>query len=158
MRKILLLLLAAMSLIGEARPQEMVGEKAETVKMEIVKLYDEKLGSLLAGGSVAADYFERYDADDIMQTNADGSTPTKAKVVAGLRSGAAPKLLTMTQDEHRVHVYANGNTVVVTDRGIGTNEFKGKVSTIRNRFTDVWVRQNGEWRRVAHMVTAFATQ
>jgi len=158
MRRAFLLLLVTMSSICDARPQEMTGEKAEAIKKEIVKLYDEKLGSLLAGGYVAADYFERYDADDIMQTNADGSTPTKAKVVAGLRSGTAPKLLTMTQDEHRVHVYANGNTVVVTDRGIGTNEFKGKVSTIRNRFTDVWVRQNGEWRRVAHMVTAFEGQ
>lgn len=157
MRRVALLLLVTMSLIGSGRAQEMTGEKADEIKREILKLYDDKLKALLAGGSVAADFVERYDADDIMQTNADGSTPTRAQVAAGLRSGTAPKLLTMEQDEHRVHVYANGDTVVVSDRGIGTNELKGKVSPLRNRFTDVWVRQNGEWRRVAHMVTAIKT-
>ena len=149
MRTILLCLLLAVSFAGVVNAQQMTGDTAEAVKKEILKIEEEKVRGLLTGGSEPVDWVERYDADEIAQTNVDGSTPTKAQVVAGLRPGVF-RAHSMKQDEHRIRVYDNGNVAVVTYRAIGVIERDGKVSNRQNRFTDTWVKQNGEWRRVVH--------
>ena len=131
------------------RAQETTGVKAEQARKEILKLEDEKVAGLLRGGSEPADWVSRYDADDIAQTNVDGSTPTKAQVVAGLQPGVF-RAHSMKQDEHRIRVYDNGNVAVVTYRAIGVIERNGKSNDRQNRFTDVWVKQAGAWRRVVH--------
>jgi ketosteroid isomerase-like protein len=132
-----------------AQAQETTGKKAEEARKEILKLEDEKVAGLLRGGSEPADWVERYDADDIAQTNVDGSNPTKAQVVAGLQPGVF-RAHSMKQDEHRIRVYDSGNVAVVTYRAVGVIERNGKSSDRRNRFTDVWVKQDGAWRRVVH--------
>lgn len=158
MRRILLSLSLVITLAGVARAQEITGSKADAAKSDILKLYDQKLTALLEGGAVAADYFDRNDGADLTQINADASMSTKTQVVNGLRSGAAPKLLTMKQDEHRVRVYLDGNMAIVTVRGIGSHEHNGKVSNIRNQFLDVWIKDGGKWQRVAHSVTPIPGQ
>jgi ketosteroid isomerase-like protein len=135
--------------VCSAQAQETTGKKAEEARKEILKLEDEKVAGLLRGGSEPADWVERYDADDIAQTNVDGSNPTKAQVVAGLQPGVF-RAHSMKQDEHRIRVYDDGNVAVVTYRAIGVIERNGKSSDRRNRFTDVWVKQAGTWRRVVH--------
>src|SRR6202022_1120726 len=140
MRTILFSMLFGVLLAGAVNAQEMTGDKAEAVKKEILKKEEEKVRGLLRGGSEPVDWVKRYDADDIAQTNVDGSTPTKAQVVAGLRPGGF-RAHPMKQDEHRIRVYDNGNVAVVTYRAIGVIERDGKVSNRQNRFTDTWVKQ-----------------
>ena len=149
MRTILLCLLLTVSFAGVGNAQQMTGDTAEAVKKEILKIEEEKVAGLLRGGSEPVDWVERYDADDIAQTNVDGSTPTKAQVVAGLQPGVF-RAHSMKQDEHRIRVYDSGNVAVVTYRAVGVIERNGKSSDRRNRFTDVWVKQDGAWRRVVH--------
>ena len=149
MRTMLLSLLLAVSFAGVVNAQQMTGDTAEAVKKEILKIEEEKVAGLLRGGSEPGDWVKRYDADDIAQTNVDGSSPTKAQVVAGLQPGVF-RAHSMKQDEHRIRVYDNGNVAVVNYRAIGVIERDGKVSNRQNRFTDTWVKQNGEWRRVVH--------
>ncbi|MGH9681925.1 MAG: hypothetical protein ACRD4Y_18420, partial [Candidatus Acidiferrales bacterium] len=100
MRKILTaILLAGTSLIGIARAQTVSKAKTEEVKKEIMAIEDDKLAGLLRGGNDPVDWIRKYDAEDIAQTNVDGSTPTKAQVEVGLRPGFF-KMHSMKQDEH----------------------------------------------------------
>jgi hypothetical protein len=149
MRKLLLATLLAVSLPGMIAAQAVTGEKAETAKKEILKIEDEKVTGLLRGGSEPVDWIKRYDAEDVAQTNIDGSSPTKAEIEAGLEPGVF-KMHSMKQDGHRFRVYDNGNVAVVTYHALGVLERKGKVTPRESNFSDVWVKQNGAWLRVLH--------
>ena len=150
MKKYLLAALLAGSLQGILAAQTVTGEKADTVKKEIMKIEDEKVAGLLRGGSEPVDWIKQYDAEDIAQTNIDGSTPTKAEVEAGLQPGVF-KMDSMKQDGHRIRVYDNGNVAVVTYHALGVLERNGKVTPRESNFSDVWVKQNGGWLRVLHI-------
>src|SRR4029077_17266020 len=134
MGKVLLSTLLGISLAGIAFAQAITGEKAEAVKKEIMKIEDEKVAGLLRGGSEPVDWIMKYDAEDIAQTNIDGSTPTKAQVEAGLQPGVF-KMHSMKQDGHRIRVYDDGNVAVVTYHALGVIERNGKMANRENLFT-----------------------
>jgi ketosteroid isomerase-like protein len=149
MRRILFAVVLTVSLAGAICAQEVTGAKAEAVKKEIMKIEDEKVAGLLRGGSEPVDWIVKYDAEDIAQTNIDGSRPTKAQVEAGLQPGVF-KMHSMKQDGHRIRVYDDGNVAVVTYHARGVIERNGKAANRENLFTDVWVKQKGAWLRVVH--------
>jgi hypothetical protein len=149
MKKYFFAALLSVSLAGIIAAQAITGQKAETVKKEIMKIEDDKVAGLLKGGSEPVDWIRRYDADDIAQTNIDGSTPTKAEVEAGLQPGVF-KMHSMNQDGHNIRVYDNGNVAVLTYHALGVLERNGKVTPRESNFSDVWVKQNGAWIRVLH--------
>ena len=149
MRKFLFVTLLTISVAGILAAQAITGEKAETVKKEIMKIEDEKVAGLLRGGSEPVDWIKQYDAEDIAQTNIDGSSPGKAEIEAGLQPGVF-KMDSMKQDGHRFRVYDNGNVAVVTYHALGVLERNGKVTPRESNFSDVWVKQNGAWLRVLH--------
>jgi hypothetical protein len=149
MRKILLALLLAASLPGMIAAQAITGEKAETVKKEIMKIEDEKVAGLLRGGSEPVDWIKQYDAEEVAQTNIDGSSPGKTEIEAGLQPGVF-KMHSMKQDGHRFRVYDDGKVAVVTYHALGVLERNGKVTPRESNFSDVWVKQNGAWLRVLH--------
>ena len=149
MKKFLLTTLFAISLAGTIGAQAITGEKAEEAKKEILKIEDEKVAGLLRGGSEPVDWIKQYDAEDVAQTNIDGSSPTKAEIEAGLEPGVF-KMHSMKQDGHRFRVYDDGKVAVVTYHALGVLERNGKVTPRESNFTDVWVKQNGAWLRVLH--------
>jgi hypothetical protein len=149
MRKILFATLFAATLAGIIAAQTITGEKAEAVRKEIMKIEDEKVAGLLRGGSEPVDWIKQYDAEEVAQTNIDGSSPTKAEIEAGLQPGVF-KMHSMKQDGHRFRVYDNGNVAVVTYHALGVLERNGKVTPRESNFSDVWVKQNGAWLRVLH--------
>jgi hypothetical protein len=149
MKKYFFAALLSGSLGGIIAAQAISGPKAENVKKEIMKIEDEKVAGLLRGGSEPVDWIKQYDAEDIAQTNIDGSSPTKAEVAAGLQPGVF-KMHSMNQDGHRFRVYDNGNVAVVTYHALGVLERNGKVTPRESNFSDVWVKQNGAWLRVLH--------
>jgi hypothetical protein len=150
MKKYFLVALLAGSLAGIIAAQAITGQKAEAVKKEIMKIEDDKVAGLLKGGSEPVDWIRRYDADEIAQTNIDGSTPTKTEVEAGLQPDVF-KMHSMNQDGHRFRVYDSGNVAVVTYHALGVLERNGKVTPRESNFSDVWVKQNGAWLRVLHV-------
>lgn len=149
MRKLLLPILLAVSFAGTIAAQAITGEKAEAAKKEILKIEDEKVAGLLKGGSEPVDSIKKYDAEDIAQTNIDGSSPGKAEIEAGLEPGVF-KMHSMKQDGHRFRVYDDGIVAVVTYHALGVLERNGKVTPRESNFSDVWVKQNGAWLRVLH--------
>lgn len=149
MRKAILGSILGISLAGTLGAQAITGEKADQVRNEIMKIEDEKVAGLLRGGSEPVDWIRRYDAEDIAQTNIDGSSPGKAEIEAGLQPGVF-KMHSMKQDGHKFRVYDNGNVAVVTYHALGVLERNGKVTPRESNFSDVWVKQNGKWLRVLH--------
>src|SRR5580704_16305034 len=149
MRKAILASILGISLAGTIGAQAIRGEKAEQVKNEIMKIEDEKVAGLLRGGSEPIDWIRQYDAEDIAQTNIDGSSPGKVQIEAGLQPGVF-KMHSMKQDGHKFRVYDNGNVAVVTYHALGVLERYGKVTPRESNFSEVWVKQNGAWLRVLH--------
>jgi hypothetical protein len=149
MRRFLVAFLSAALLPGIMAAQAVTGEKAETVKKEIMKIEDEKVAGLLRGGSEPVDWIKKYDAEEVAQTNIDGSSPSKAEVEAGLQPGVF-KMNSMKQDGHQFRVYDDGKVAVVTYHALGVLERNGKVTPRESNFSDVWVKQNGAWLRVLH--------
>jgi ketosteroid isomerase-like protein len=149
MRRIFFAFLVTVSFAGVGFAQEVTGAKAEAVKKEIMAIESEKVAGLLRGGSEPVDWIAKYDAEDIAQTDVDGSTPNKAQIEAGLQPGVF-KMHSMKQDGHHFRVYDNGNVAVVTYHALGVVERNGKSVKRENLFSDVWVKQKGAWLRVLH--------
>jgi ketosteroid isomerase-like protein len=149
MRRIFLAVLFTISFAGIVCAQTVTGAKADAAKKEIMKIEEEKVAGLLRGGSEPVDWIVKYDAEDIAQTEIDGRNTTKAQVEAALQPGVF-KMHSMKQDGHQFRVYDEGNVAVVTYYAHGVIERNGKVANRESRFTDVWVKQKGDWLRVAH--------
>ncbi len=85
-------------------------------------------------------------ADTFVSTSADGHMQTKAEMLAALKSGEV-KFEKSDVDELKVQVY--GNAAVLMGRWTGKVIEKGEASESTERFTDTFVKQNGQWRCVA---------
>jgi hypothetical protein len=158
MQTIFLSTLLAISLVRTLNAQETTGSAAEQVKKEIINLETEKLPNILQKSSVAADWFNRIDADGIVHVRSDGTLVTKAQALAEIRSGEQ-KLRSNKQSGHQVHVYGdggNGTTAVVSYFDFATVERSGSLNTHHGVVTDVFVKLDGSWRRVVHQVTPIA--
>jgi hypothetical protein len=154
MRRSLWFILLTLSLVGLVKAQVTTGQRAEKnteAEKELVKYENDLVQAVLTGGSVAADFFDRGDAEDQDLLN-NGKVSTKAKHVAQWRSSSR-KMVSIKHSDYLVHVYGNGNTAVVTYQG-HNQELEGKVIDKYYRTTDVFAKQNGMWLRVLHHVNS----
>ena len=76
----------------------------------------------------------------------DGDMTTKAQDLALLKS-EENTTTSMIADDFRIRVY--GDAAVVTFRSTYTSQFKGIERTGQERFTDTWVKRDGQWQCVA---------
>src|SRR3954470_1645210 len=90
---------------------------------------------------------QRFYADEYMFTSADGAVSTKAQELADITGGVF-KLNSFKYEDMKARVY--GDIAVVT----GKNTITGFWEDIKRdvsgpyRFTDVFVKRNGQWRCV----------
>ena len=151
MQRLAFTILLTLCLVGVVKAQESAGNTAgrdEQVKKEMVKYENDLVEALLKGGSVAADFFNRTNAEDMVSS---GKISSKAAFLDSWRSGDH-KQLSVDHHDFRVHVY--GNTAVVTFSGNNTTDNKGKISHSSYIDTDVLIKQKGVWRRVVHDVNS----
>jgi Domain of unknown function (DUF4440) len=148
MRRILLSMLLVVSLVGVVKAQT-AGAAAEQAKKEILALENEKEQAMLRGSAASADYYERYDVDDIAYPYPDGSLPNKAEHIKALQNSER-KLLAFTEEDMVVRIYDQGNVAVVTSREVQNTEINGKVAPRQALGATVYVKESGEWRRVLH--------
>jgi ketosteroid isomerase-like protein len=97
---------------------------------------------------------ERILAPEFVSTDSDGRLVTRAETFARRKSGAV-KFTEFTQDDYKVHVV--GETAVVTGRSTFKGIRDGKNLNARERWTDVFVRRNGNWQAVASHSSRIAT-
>jgi ketosteroid isomerase-like protein len=88
---------------------------------------------------------ERIYAADFIGVGPSGAVRTKPQVISDFTSGEL-KFQSITTDEVQVRIY--GNTAVETGRSTMSGQDRGKAVPRDNRFTRVWVKQQGHWRLV----------
>lgn len=93
---------------------------------------------------------DRIIADDWVAIDFAGKTITKAQAIADLKSGAS-KNQSVELGEMKVRVF--GNTAVVTGSDTEKSTYKGKDSSGKYVWTDVFVNRNGRWQAVASQST-----
>jgi len=111
---------------------------------EIRKIDRERIQAQIHADHAALD---RIYADDFIGVGPSGTVRTKREVLADFASGSL-KFQSITTDDVRIRVY--GNAAVET----GLSTMKGrdaeKVVPEENRFTRVWIKEDGRWRLVAN--------
>jgi hypothetical protein len=97
-------------------------------------------------GKLDLAFLEGVLADDYVQTNWDGTSETKAQILASLKSKEV--VTTYSEgDDYKVRVY--GDAAVVTGRWTGKQTIKGMDTSGQYRWTDTWIKKAGRWQCVA---------
>jgi ketosteroid isomerase-like protein len=89
---------------------------------------------------------DKIMADDWTAIDYQGKTVTKAQSIADLKAGSST-LTTVTLGEMKVRVF--GNTAVVTGSDTEKSTYKGKDSSGKYVWMDVFVNRGGKWQAVA---------
>jgi ketosteroid isomerase-like protein len=147
MRRILSILLFALSFAGLVRGQGTAMSQAdiERTKEEVLKVENEYTEAVTRGDIKTLD---RIYSDELSFT-ARKELLTKAQVLANLSSGKFDNKVPL-HDDIKVHVF--GDTVVLTGRSTSTVHYNGKESNGPRWFTNVYVKQDGQWKLVSHSV------
>ena len=111
---------------------------------EIRRVDRERIRAQVDADAVALD---RIYADDFIGVGPSGTVRTKKDVLSDFGSGSL-KFQSITTDDVRIRVY--GNAAVETGLSTMQGQDAGKVVPAENRFTRVWIKQEGRWRLVAN--------
>ena len=134
------------ALLGIVAPVAAQAQTGNAVEKEVAQLFH-----TLNDAGIKKDRatIERLTADDFIYIHSNGSATNRAQEIAETMSSGT----TWTNskiDDLRVRIY--GDVAIVTGLNTLTGSAKGYVSGAR-RFTDVWVRRNGQWRTVGGQST-----
>ena len=127
-------------------------EQRRSVEQAIRQLDNERIQAQIHADAAALD---RIYADDFIGVGPSGTVRTKPQVISDFTSGHL-KFQSITTDDVQVRVY--GNTAVETGRSTMNGQDRGKAVPRDNRFTRVWVKQQGRWRLVANHYSPLITQ
>src|ERR1043165_2624080 len=154
MRQIFAIAVLAFSAVAIASGQKQDATRDSTTNVEQVirKLDNERIQAQIHADAAA---LERIYADDFIGVGPSGTVRTKAQVLSDFTSGNL-KFQSITTDDVQVRVY--GDTAVETGRSTMNGQDKGKAVPSENRFTRVWVKQQGRWRLVAIHYSTLITQ
>ena len=120
---------------------------------EVIKQLDHERIQAQIGSDAAA--LERIYAPDFIGVGPSGTVRTKPQVISDFTSGKL-KFKTITTDEVLVRIY--GNTALETGLSTMNGQDRGKAVPRDNRFTRVWVKQQGHWRLVLNHYSPLIVQ
>ena len=149
---VMTILLLTAAPIALAQEQSARRDQRRSVDQVIRQLDHERIQAQIGADAVALD---RLYANDFIGIGPSGRVRTKPQVISDFTSGDL-KFQSITTDDVRVRVY--GNTAVETGRSIMSGQDNGKTVPRDNRFTRVWVKQQGRWRLVANHYSSLITQ
>jgi hypothetical protein len=93
---------------------------------------------------------EQYLADDFVGIGPNGVPEDKSHTIQDLKNGTV-KYSAIDVTEENVRMY--GNTGIYNGRGNVKMTINGQPLTADVRVTIVWVKQNGQWKRVSFQAT-----
>ena len=128
--------------MGVAQKESARGSHQTSVEEVSRKLDNERIQAQIHADATALD---RIYAADFIGVGPSGTVRTKPQVILDFTSGDL-KFQSITTDDVQVRVY--GNTAVETGRSTMNGQDKGKAVPRDNRFTRVWVKQQGHWQLV----------
>ena len=137
-----LVFIAASIAVGQK--QRVRGAPRDNIDQVIRQVDHERIQAQIGADAAALD---RIYASDFIGIGPSGTVRTKAQVIADFTSGDL-KFQSITTDDVQVRVY--GNTAVETGRSTMIGQDKGKAVPHDNRFTRVWIKQQGRWQLVAN--------
>jgi ketosteroid isomerase-like protein len=145
MKRILFIALLSFttSFVANSQTEVKPDKKSGNVEQAIMNMEKEMLDALLKGDLSAN---ERYMAEDAVFTGPDGMVMSKSEVISMFKDGNL-KLESSVIDDMKVNV--RGNTAVATYRTTDKGKYKETDISGQYRWTDVFVKQNGEWKLVA---------
>lgn len=154
MRRILGFAVLAVTAASFALGQQQSASRDQrgSVEQAIKQLDKERIQAQIHADPVALD---RIYADDFIGIGPSGTVRNKPQVLSDFTSGHL-KFQSITTDEVQVRVY--GDTAVETGLSTMLGQDKGKAVPRDNRFTRVWVKQQGHWRLVANHYSLRITQ
>jgi ketosteroid isomerase-like protein len=146
MRQILAIAVVAFSAVAVVSAQEQGARRDQnrTVEQTIRRLDNERIQAQIHADVVA---LERIYADDFIGIGPSGTLRTKPQVISDFTSGDL-RFQSITTEDVQVRIY--GNAAVETGRSKMEGQDKGKAVPRDNRFTRVWIKQQGRWRSVAN--------
>jgi ketosteroid isomerase-like protein len=153
MRRIFLILFVGLVLLpmaGRNISGQNAANAAEETKKDVLKFEDERNQAILNRDTKTLD---RMYADEITWTMSNGDLLNKQQVLANIGS-ENQRLFSIQHSDRRIHVF--GNTVILTATSNSSERYKDKMITVPRRFTNVYVKQDGEWKLVVHTVTPLA--
>ena len=136
-------LLAATSLFVSGQAKPAAKTEAGAVEQTLMQMERDWTQALIKKDAATLD---RIIADDWAGIDFDGKTFAKADVLADLKSGSNV-LQSVDLGEMKVRVF--GNTAVVTGSDTEKSSYKGKDTSGRYVWTDVFVQRNGRWQAAA---------
>jgi len=135
------LAIGAVVLSGCVSPESAIESDSVTALRQL----DQERIQAQVGADAAA--LNRLYAEDFIGIGPSGTVRTKAQVIADFRSGSL-RFQSITTDDVQWRFY--GDTAVETGRSTMNGQDRGKTVPRDNRFTRVWVKQQGRWRLVAN--------
>ena len=130
--------------IALGQEQSASKDQRTSVEQAIKQMDNERIQAQIHADAAALD---RIYADDFIGIGPSGTVRTKRQVLADFTSHNL-KFQSITTDEVQVRVY--DDTAVETGVSTMVGLDKGKAVPRDNRFTRVWVKQQGHWRLVAN--------
>jgi ketosteroid isomerase-like protein len=128
------------------------GTQTERIVAAIRKLDEQRIQAQIHADRKELD---RIYADDFIGVGPSGTVRTKPQVISDFTSGEL-NFQSITTDDVQIRIY--GNTALETGRSTMIGKDKGKAVPRDNRFTRVWVKQQGRWRLVANHYSFLVTQ
>ena len=119
------------------------------LESDILRL-EEEFGRAMIGNN--ADSIGRFLSDDWIIIDANGGIVSRARFLEVIRSGALTHKA-MDSEDIRVRVYRDSATV--TALTTSRTKYQGQEFTTTERATDVFVKQNGQWRCALTHLTSF---
>jgi ketosteroid isomerase-like protein len=146
MRWALVVAVLNLTLTSIARGQDQGPDSSQpgSAEQAIRQTDNERIKAQIGADAAALD---RIYADDFIGVGPSGTVRTKPQVLSDFTWGHL-KFQSITTDEVQVRVYEN--TAVETGLSTMVGQDHGKAVPRDNRFTRVWVKQQGRWRLVAN--------
>jgi len=142
---VLLAMLIAAATFGYAQTPVKPTPKVDAAGAEqtLTKIENDIMAGILKKDFAA---FGRHFADDAVFTGPDGTVQTKTQLLADFKSGDLV-IESSSISDMKVSVY--GDAAVVTYATTDKGKYKKQDISGRYRWTDTFVRRNGEWKIVA---------
>lgn len=149
MKKIVFVAALILLLVFTIKAQESSKRTPADIKaeQEVLKVDTERAEAYMHGDTAA---LSRILADDCTYVHPTGKVETKAEVIAGFKAGDRT-YVSIERDDVVAKIY--GNTAVLAGRNTIKAKYQGQDYTVQNRFLRVYVKQQGQWKLVAHQST-----
>ena len=136
---------AAQSATGPASPRPADASGKSTEQIEAL---EKKLAGLIVSGDWAE--YEKRLAPDFTHIDSNGKFETREELLTSYKGGPR-KVIVMEPENLRARTY--GETAILQGERTTSVREAGRVTTIKARFTEVFVERDGEWYLAAEQET-----